>query len=91
MRFAVFDETTDGETRVALVPDAVKMLLKKQHAVSVQCGAGRAASIPDAQFAAAGAQMVADAAELARHRGLPVARARGDAGRRRRAFPKARR
>ncbi|HXR07808.1 MAG TPA: Re/Si-specific NAD(P)(+) transhydrogenase subunit alpha [Candidatus Acidoferrum sp.] len=66
MRFAVFDETNDGETRVALVPDAVKMLLKKQHAVSVQSGAGRAASIPDAQFAAAGAQLAADPAQLAR-------------------------
>jgi len=65
MRFAVFDETKDGETRVALVPDAVKMLLKKQHAVSVQSGAGRAASIPDAQFADAGAQIAADAAGLA--------------------------
>jgi NAD(P) transhydrogenase subunit alpha len=65
MRFAVFDETTDGETRVALVPDAVKMLLKKQHTVSVQSGAGRAASIPDAQFAAAGAQIVGDAGALA--------------------------
>jgi len=65
MRFAVFDETQDGETRVALVPDAVKMLLKKQHAVSVQSGAGRAASIPDAQFAAAGAQIAPDAGALA--------------------------
>ena len=66
MRFAVFDETKDGETRVALVPDAVKMLLKKQHAVSVQSGAGRAASIPDAEFTAAGAQLCAEAGELAR-------------------------
>jgi NAD(P) transhydrogenase subunit alpha len=65
MRFAVFDETKDGETRVALVPDAVKMLLKKQHTVSVQTGAGLAASIPDAQFVAAGAQIVPDAAQLA--------------------------
>jgi NAD(P) transhydrogenase subunit alpha len=65
MRFAVFDETKDGETRVALVPDAVKMLLKKQHTVAVQSGAGRAASIPDAEFAAAGAQMVTDPKELA--------------------------
>ena len=65
MRFAVFDESKDGETRVALVPDAVKMLLKKQHSVSVQTGAGLAASIPDAQFAAAGAQIVPDAAQLA--------------------------
>ena len=67
MRFAVFDETKDGETRVALVPDAVKMLLKKQHAVSVQSGAGRAASIPDAESTAAGAQLCAEAGELARH------------------------
>jgi NAD(P) transhydrogenase subunit alpha len=66
MRFAVFDETKDGETRVALVPDAVKMLLKKQHAVSVQSGAGRAACIPDAEFTAAGAQLAADAGQLAR-------------------------
>ena len=64
MRFAVFDEARDGETRVALVPEAVKMLLKKQHSVSVQRGAGLAASIPDAQFEAAGAEIAADAAEL---------------------------
>jgi NAD(P) transhydrogenase subunit alpha len=64
MRFAVFDEARDGETRVALVPDAVKMLLKKQHTVSVQTGAGLAASISDAEFAAAGATIVTDAAQL---------------------------
>jgi NAD(P) transhydrogenase subunit alpha len=65
MRFAVFNENKDGETRVALVPEAVKMLLKKQHTVAVQSGAGLAASIPDAQFAAAGAQIAPDAAQLA--------------------------
>jgi NAD(P) transhydrogenase subunit alpha len=64
MRFGVFKETSPGETRVALVPDAVKQLLKKKHAVSVECGAGLAASIPDAEFAAAGAQIVPDAAQL---------------------------
>jgi H+-translocating NAD(P) transhydrogenase subunit alpha len=65
MRFAVFDEARDGETRVALVPEAVKMLLKKQHTVSVQTGAGLAASIPDAQFVAAGASIAPDAPQLA--------------------------
>src|ERR1039458_7689662 len=75
MRFAVFDETKDGETRVALVPDAVKMLLKKQHAVSVQTGAGRAASIPDAQFEAAGAQLVADPNQLAAAAACPEGKA----------------
>jgi NAD(P) transhydrogenase subunit alpha len=63
MRFAVIDETKGGETRVALVPDAIKMLLKKQHTVSIQSGAGRAASIPDAEFVAAGAEILPDAAK----------------------------
>ncbi|MGP8202145.1 MAG: Re/Si-specific NAD(P)(+) transhydrogenase subunit alpha [Limisphaerales bacterium] len=65
MRFGVFKELGAGETRVALVPDAVKLLLKKKHSVSVESGAGLAASIPDAEFAAAGAEIVPDAARLA--------------------------
>src|ERR1700691_2514319 len=65
MRFAVFKEMDGAETRVALVPDAIKLLLKEQHSVLVQSGAGLAASIPDAQFEAAGAQMVADSRQLA--------------------------
>ncbi len=65
MRFAVFKESDGGETRVALVPDAIKLLLKQQHSVSVQSGAGLAASIPDAQFETAGAQIVQEAGQLA--------------------------
>jgi NAD(P) transhydrogenase subunit alpha len=65
MRFAVFKEMDAGETRVALVPDAIKLLLKQQHSVLVQRGAGLAASIPDAQFEAAGAQMAGDSRQLA--------------------------
>jgi hypothetical protein len=61
-------------------PMRSRMLLKKQHAVSVQSGAGRAASIPDAQFTEAGAQLAANAAELAARRRLPAAGAPGDAG-----------
>lgn len=64
MRFGVFKELHPGETRVALVPDAIKQLLKKKHTVSVETGAGLAASIPDAEFAAAGAQIAGDAAQL---------------------------
>src|SRR5665213_3289863 len=64
MQFAVLNEEAQGETRVALVPDSIKLLLQKKHAVLIQRGAGDAASIPDSQFAAAGAHMVADAAEL---------------------------
>jgi NAD(P) transhydrogenase subunit alpha len=64
MRFGVFKELSPGETRVALVPDAVKALLKKKHSVAVESGAGLAASIPDAEFAAAGAEIIPGAAQL---------------------------
>ena len=65
MRFAVFKENVAGETRVALGPDAIKLLLKKKHTVLVETGAGLAASIPDAEFEAAGAQIVLDPIQLA--------------------------
>ena len=65
MKFGVLKELSPGETRVALVPDAIKVLLKKKHTVMVESGAGLAASIPDAEFTAAGAQIVPDAAQLA--------------------------
>ena len=64
MQFAVLNEEGQGETRVALVPDSVKLLLKKKHSVLVQRGAGAAASIPDAQFEAAGARIAACADEI---------------------------
>jgi NAD(P) transhydrogenase subunit alpha len=64
MQFAVLNEDAPGETRVALVPDSIKLLLKQKHTVLVQSGAGAAASIPDAQFEAAGARIMADALEL---------------------------
>ena len=65
MQFGVFKENIRGETRVALVPDSIRLLVKKKHAVLVQSGAGVAASIPDAEFQAAGARIVPDAAALA--------------------------
>ncbi len=65
MQFAVFKENISGETRVALVPDSVKSLLKKKHGVLIESGAGLAASIPDAEFEAAGAKIMPDASSLA--------------------------
>jgi NAD(P) transhydrogenase subunit alpha len=65
MQFAVFKENISGETRVALVPDSVKSLAKKKHGVVVESGAGLAASIPDAEFEAAGARILPDAASVA--------------------------
>jgi H+-translocating NAD(P) transhydrogenase subunit alpha len=64
MQFAVLNEVAQGETRVALVPDSIKLLLKQKHTVLVQGGAGVAASIPDAEFAGAGARVIGDAAEI---------------------------
>ncbi|MDX6626324.1 MAG: H+-translocating transhydrogenase subunit alpha [Solirubrobacterales bacterium] len=60
MRIGVPKETVDGERRVALVPDVVKSLLKNERVdVLVESGAGDDAGHPDAQYADAGAELVA--------------------------------
>jgi NAD(P) transhydrogenase subunit alpha len=62
MRIGVPAETRPGETRVAATPETVKKLAAKNE-VRVQAGAGARASYPDADYAAAGAKLVAGAAE----------------------------
>ena len=57
-------EIASGECRVALVPDAVKVLLKAAVDVVVESGAGVAAGFPDADFEAAGARISSDAGEV---------------------------
>ena len=59
MRVGVPKEQTDGERRVALVPDAVGRLTGFD--VSVERGAGEAAGFPDEAYVEAGAQLVDDA------------------------------
>lgn len=63
MRIGVPAETLPHERRVALVPDGVTKLKKAGCEVLVQRGAGAAAYLPDADFEAAGATLVASAAE----------------------------
>ena len=63
MRIGIPAETRAGETRVAATPETVKKMLATGHAVMVQQGAGAGASIPDAEFQAAGAALVS-ASEL---------------------------
>lgn len=63
MRIGIPAETRAGETRVAATPETVKKMLATGHAVMVQQGAGAGASIPDAEFQAAGATLVS-ASEL---------------------------
>jgi NAD(P) transhydrogenase subunit alpha len=62
MRIGVPAETRAGETRVAATPETVKKLAAK-HEVRVQQGAGAGANIPDRDYEAAGAKLVAGAAE----------------------------
>jgi len=63
MRIAVLKERRAGETRVAATPETVKKLLGLgATAVAVESGAGAASGITDEAFAAAGAEMVPDAA-----------------------------
>lgn len=59
MRIAVTTETAPGETRVAATPDSVKKLIALGHHVAIEAGAGARASFPDAQLAAAGAEIAA--------------------------------
>jgi NAD(P) transhydrogenase subunit alpha len=53
-----------GETRVAATPDTVKKLIALGVSVVVEAGAGRGASIADADFEAAGATVETDAAAI---------------------------
>ena len=62
MRLAVLKERRAAETRVAASPDTVKKLIALGLTVAVETGAGVTAAISDAEFAAAGAEIAADAA-----------------------------
>ncbi len=62
MRLAVLRERRVAEARVAATPETVKRLIVLGLTVAVETGAGATASIPDAEFAAAGAEIAADPA-----------------------------
>ncbi|HXZ93578.1 MAG TPA: Re/Si-specific NAD(P)(+) transhydrogenase subunit alpha [Burkholderiales bacterium] len=62
MRIGVPAETLAGETRVAATPETVKKFAAKNE-VRVQAGAGSGSSIPDKDFEAVGARIVASAAQ----------------------------
>lgn len=57
MLIGVPAETMAGETRVAVTPETVKKLAASGHTVRVQSGAGVAASVTDAAYQAAGAEI----------------------------------
>lgn len=62
-QIAVTRERRADETRVAATPDSVKKLIGLGFSVTVEAGAGVAASYPDADYAAAGATIAPAAAQ----------------------------
>ena len=64
MRICVPTEIKNNEYRVALTPAGVHELVSSGHEVFVQRGAGAGSSMPDAEYEAAGAVMLGDAAEV---------------------------
>ena len=73
MRLAVLKERRAAETRVAATPDTIKKLVGLGLTVVVEAGAGAAASLSDAEFTAAGAEIAADAAAALSGAGIVLA------------------
>ncbi|MDQ5895081.1 MAG: H+-translocating transhydrogenase subunit alpha [Actinomycetota bacterium] len=66
MKIGVPRETAEGENRVALVPESVKSLLKREGVeIVVESGAGDVAGHPDSQYTEAGATVGSHADVLA--------------------------
>ena len=57
MKIAVLKETAAGETRCAAIPETVKKFIALGADVAIESGAGEGASVPDADFEAAGAKV----------------------------------
>ena len=64
MRVGVPREVKNREYRVALTPAGVTELVRAGHSVLVEHAAGEGSSIPDADYVAAGAQIVAGADDV---------------------------
>jgi len=64
MKIGALREIATGENRVAMTPDSATQLVKLGHACCIQSGAGQAAGFTDAAYAAAGVQVLADAAAV---------------------------
>lgn len=58
MKIGVIKETKEFERRVALTPDVVKQLLKKEYAVLIEKGAGESSYFSDKDYTDAGASVL---------------------------------
>ena len=64
MRLVVLKEIRPNEERVAMVPQVLGRFVKGGAKVTVEAGAGAGAFMPDAEYAAAGAEVSADVAAM---------------------------
>jgi NAD(P) transhydrogenase subunit alpha len=64
MNIAVLNEKSDGEARVALMPDSVKKLVAAKASISIEAGAGLGAARTDDDYTEVGATVVADRSAL---------------------------
>ena len=62
--FGILKELKEGETRVALTPDTVGMLISEGLSVSVESGAGSLSGFDDEQYEKVGAKVLQSAAEV---------------------------
>jgi alanine dehydrogenase len=64
MRVGVPKETKDSECRVGLTPSSVAELAAYGHEILVEAGAGVGSGLPDSEYEAAGARIVASARDV---------------------------
>jgi alanine dehydrogenase len=64
MIVGVTKEIKNNENRVGLTPAGVRALVKAGHKVEVEAGAGLGSAIPDADYKAAGANLIPKAADV---------------------------
>jgi alanine dehydrogenase len=64
MRVGIPTEIKNNEYRVAITPGGVAELVRRGHEVNIQAGAGDGSAIPDADFKAAGAQIINSADQI---------------------------
>ena len=64
MRIGIPKEVQAGETRVALIPSLIPLLIKDRHEVLVEAGAGVGACFSDTQYLQAGASLIKGAPAL---------------------------
>ncbi len=64
MKIGILKEISEGESRVAVVPSMVAILIKDNHEVLIEAGAGEKSFFPDEEYEKAGAQIIKDVRKL---------------------------